>query len=263
MESSIFVVVIIGACLVGITVLAIYFFVIKPIKKQNKELRATSSSVKKMDRSTARELKNRLDSILVQMTEMIKSDIYHKVIIITVIDWFQGNDSIKTLNDQIKNNVNNRWGFVEQKVKKLLIEFEQYSINILEDKILSVSGELDVKEISNSISQSISFALGAIGTTVVAMISGGAGTALIATGPVGLVIGAIVGVFAFFLGKDAIEKGISDFIADKKIPKALKKSAKKKVLAQLRLNETKFEQEIYVSLKNHLEPVYEVLSSVG
>lgn len=215
-----------------------------------------------MEYSTSRNLKNRLDSIVVQLTEMMKADIYQNVIVNTVKDWFEGNDSILTLNSRIKKNVDNRWSFIEQKVKSRLVEFEEYSINVLEENISSSKTELDVKEISNSVSQSISVAVGAIGTSVIAMISGGAGTAIIATGPVGLIIGAIVGVFAFFLGKDEIEKGISEYIADKKIPKLVKKTAKGKVSTQLKLNEAKFEQDIYNSLKKHLEPVYEAFSNV-
>ncbi len=215
-----------------------------------------------MENSSSRNLKNRLDNLTIQLTEMIKADIYQNVIINTVKDWFEGNDSILTLNEQIKSNVDNRWSFVEEKVKSRLVEFEEYSMKIIEDKISSGKSELDVKEISNSVSQSISVAIGTIGSSIIAMISGGAGTALIATGPVGLIIGLIVGVFAFFLGKEAIEKGVSEYIADKKIPKLIKKTSKGKVSTQLKLNEAKFEQEIFNSLKNHLKPVYKAISNV-
>lgn len=215
-----------------------------------------------MDSSTARNLKNRLDSLVVQLTEMIKADIYQNIIVNTVKDWFEGSDSILVLNSQIKKNVDDRWRFVEQKVKSRLVEFEEYSINVLEESISSSKTELDVKEISNSVSQSISVAVGAIGASIIAMISGGAGTALIATGPVGLIIGAIVGAFAFFLGKVEIEKGISEYIADKNIPKLIKKSSKGKVSTQLKLNEAKFEQDIFNSLTKHLEPVYKAISNV-
>lgn len=118
-----------------------------------------------MDSTTSRNLKNRLDSLVVQLTEMIKADIYQNVIVNTVKDWFEGNDSILTLNAQIKKNVDSRWTFVEQKVKSRLVEFEEYSINVLEDSISSSNTELDVTEISNSVSQSISVAVGAIGTS--------------------------------------------------------------------------------------------------
>lgn len=215
-----------------------------------------------MDSTASRNLKNKLDYLVVEMTGMIKADIYENVIVNTVKDWFEGSESILELNDRIKTNVNSRWPFVELKVKNRLSEYETYSKSIIEGSISTGSNELDVKEISNSVSQSISVAVGALGTSIVAMISGGAGTALLATGPVGIIMGIIIGAFAWFLGKDELEKNISAYIADKKIPKLIKKSAKGKVSTQLKLNESKFEQDIFNSLKNQLEPVYRAIANV-
>ncbi|NMB80729.1 MAG: hypothetical protein GYA14_02815 [Ignavibacteria bacterium] len=215
-----------------------------------------------MDSVASRNLKNKLDYLVVEMTGMIKADIYENVIVNTVKDWFEGSESILELNDRIKTNVNSRWPFVELKVKNRLSEYENYSKSVIEGTISTGSNELDVKEISNSVSQSISVAVGALGTSIVAMISGGAGTALLATGPVGIIMGIMIGAFAWFIGKDELEKNISAYIADKKIPKLIKKSAKGKVSTQLKLNESKFEQDIFNSLKNQLEPVYRAIANV-
>jgi gas vesicle protein len=92
------------------------------------------------------------------------------------------------------------------------------------------------------------------------MLSGGAGVALISGGPVGWVIGGIIGAFAFFLGKTKIEQEVSRVIADKKIPSLIKKTAKGKVATQLKLNESKFEQEIHDLLQEQLKPIYEALN---
>jgi len=216
-----------------------------------------------MESTTSRNLKNKLDYLVVEMTGMIKADIYENIIVNTVKDWFEGSESILELNNRIKTNVNSRWPFVEMKVKNRLSEFEEYSKSILDHSISSGSNELNVKEISNSVSQGISVAVGAIGTSFIAMISGGAGTAMLATGPVGIIMGIIIGAFAWFLGKDELERNISEYIADKNIPKLIKKAAKGKVSTQLKLNESKFEQDVFNSLKAHLEPVYRAVSNAG
>jgi hypothetical protein len=204
-------------------------------------------------------LKRKLDSVVLQLTEMIRADVYDNIIVATVRDWFLGNDSIKDLNDKINQNVKDRWPFVEQKVKIRLGEFEEITHKTLAEGGEIKKTELDVKAISEGVSQGISLALGALGSALLGMICGGAGTALIATGPVGWIIGAIVGALSFFLGKAKIEDVISGFIADKKIPALVKKPAQGKVVAQLKLNESRFEQDVFNMLQEQLKPVYEVL----
>jgi hypothetical protein len=204
-------------------------------------------------------LKRKLDSTLIQLTEMIQVDIYQNIIVATVQDWFEGNDSIMDLNKSIKTNVESRWPFLEEKVKARLTEFEDLAKTELISGSHIKSPDLDVRAISEGVSQGISVALGALGSALLGMICGGAGTALIATGPVGWIIGAVVGAVGYFLGKTTVEDIISSFIADKKIPAFIKKPARKKVAAQLRLNEARFEQEVHGMLQQQLNPVYEVL----
>ena len=61
-------------------------------------------------------LKKQLDNTIMQITEMIRADIYQNVIVATVKDWFEGNDSISSLNGQIQRNVKKRWPFIEKKI---------------------------------------------------------------------------------------------------------------------------------------------------
>jgi len=206
-------------------------------------------------------LRRKLDNLVLQLTEMIRADIYDNVIVATVRDWFEGNDSIKNLNDKIDQNVKDRWPFVEQKVKIRLSEFEDITKRTLAQASGMRKTDLDVHAISEGVSTGISLALGALGSALLGMICGGAGTALIATGPVGWIIGAIIGALGYFLGKTKIEDLISSFIADKKIPALVKKPAYGKVVAQLKLNESRFEQDVFNMLQEQLKPVYEVLRS--
>lgn len=214
-----------------------------------------------MEQQTLSALRKRLDAKVLSISEMIKQDIYDNIIVSTVRDWFEGNDSILTLNNNIKINVENRWPFLEKKIKGQLLEFEEETKANLVNAGKLKEQEFDVKAISEAVSQSISVVIGAIGTSFLAMLSGGAGVALILEGPIGWVIGGIIGAIAFFSGKTKIEQGVSKFITDKKIPPLIKKTAKGKVAAQLKLNESKFEQEIHCLLENQLKPIYEVLES--
>lgn len=214
-----------------------------------------------MDQQTISTLRKKLDATVLSMAEMIKRDIYDNVIVSTVRDWFEGNDSILTLNNNIKTNVENRWPFLQKKIGAQLLDFEEQTKATISTSDGLKSQELDMKAVSEGVSQSISIAIGALGSAFVGMICGGAGTALIASGPVGWVIGAIGGAFAYFLGKTAFEEVISDYIVDKRIPALVKKPAKGKIVAQLKLNESKFEQEIYEMLEQYLKPIYEAIDN--
>ena len=195
-----------------------------------------------MSKQTLAVLRSRLDAKVSAIAEMIKHDIYDNIIITTVRDWFEGNGSIITLNNNINKNVSDRWPFLQKKIKEQLLEFEEETKTALQNADSLKSQQLDVQAISEAVSQSISLAVGAIGTSFLAMLSGGAGVAIISGGPVGWIIGGIIGVFAFFLGKIKIEQEVSKVIADKKIPSLIKKTAKGKVATQLKLNESKLDE---------------------
>jgi len=204
-------------------------------------------------------LRKRLDDVVLRLTEMIKADVYENIIVATVRDWFEGNESVIQLNDAIRTNVQKRWPFVERKIAAELYEFQQkVKVPASACSGPDVGRLLNEQGVSEAVGQTISAAIGAIGTALVAMVSGGAGTALIAAGPVGWVIGAIIGALAFFLGKSKIEKEISSRIADKRIPAFLKKAAKSKVAAQLKLGEAHFEEQVYGLLREKLGPLYDM-----
>ena len=101
-----------------------------------------------------------------------------------------------------------------------------------------------------------------MGKIVLAIISGGSGAAIIASGPVGWIIGGIIGAVAFFLGKDKLEAKTKEFIISKKIPSFLKGTLKKKIASQLKNDEARFEEEVYRMLKEEMKPIYTVLENV-
>jgi len=114
-------------------------------------------------------------------------------------------------------------------------------------------------EITKSLSEVISNAVGVLGSSFIGVISGGSGMALIASGPFGWIIGAVIGAIIFFYKSDEIKKNIENYIVDKKIPSFVKKMAKNKITNELKLNEGKFEKDVYEMLRKHLQPVLETI----
>lgn len=74
---------------------------------------------------------------------------------------------------------------------------------------------------ADEIGKVITKVVGLITGVILAMICGGAGTALIVAGPVGIVIGVAIAVAAFFLGKDYVEEKVMELPLPKLARKAV------------------------------------------
>ena len=208
-------------------------------------------------------IKKQLDSAVLSIAKTITVDIYDNIIDTTVCDWFEGNESISMLSENIKNNVSTRWPYLEKKIKNQLSDFEEQTKTSLLKGDKLKEQKIDSQAISMAVSQGITIVLASLATVLSAIVCGGAGMALIAGGPVGWLMGGIIGVFAFVLGKNKAEEAISKLIVNRKIPAIIKRAAKKKIAAQLKLNQSKFEQEIYDLLQKQLKPIYEAIDQAG
>ena len=212
-----------------------------------------------MDKKSLQFLRNRLDSAVLSMSKTVKDELYSSIILPTAVEWFDNNDTVIMLNDKIKKNVNDRLPFIEKKLKSQLLDFEEQTNATLSKSAGLDNRDIDVKKITDDLSESIAMAIGTIGTVIVGMIAGGSGTALIAGGPIGWIIGAIVAGSVFFLGKEVLEEEIGEYISHKSIPPFVKKLAKNKVVSQLKMNEAKFEEDVYNMLQEQVKPIYEAI----
>lgn len=210
-----------------------------------------------MDDLTARQLKKKLDAAAVELAGMIKHEIYDKVVVATVHEWFESSESLQALNDIIKARVTEAWPYVEKKVSARLLEFEEQTRTSVAPGAEPGAASLGDTNIIEDIGERISLAIGAIGTAVLAMLSGGGGVALIASGPLGWLLGAIIGAVAYFKGKDRLE----EWMTDKRIPALAKKIARGKVDAKLRAHESPFERDVFEVLQEKLAPVYKTLEA--
>jgi len=215
-----------------------------------------------MDKQTADSIKRRLDQTILSMTNTIKEDIFKGVILPTVQEWFENNDSVQTLSEKIENNIKRRMDFLTTRLKSQLLEFSAVTESTLKESASFTNSGIDTTKISTAVTTQITNMMGMMGTIALAVISGGGGTALIASGPAGWIIGGIIGAVAFFLGKDALEEKAKEFIMSKKIPSILKGTLKKKIASQLKNDETLFEEQVFRMLQEEMKPIYKVLEDV-
>ena len=209
--------------------------------------------------------KRRLDLTLDQLSVQLKEDLYDNVVVQVVMDWFTNSDSISQLNENIKRRLGEAWPISQRKIERGFSEFQEtLKADIIEQKNGGPSGGLNIEEVESAISPAIANVIGSIVAVVSGTIMGGGGMALIETGPVGWIIGAILGALIFFGGKKRIQEGIIEpAIRDRQIPKFFKKAAKTKIATQMSLNAPKFQEDLYQTLKKQSAPLYEALDKLN
>jgi len=208
--------------------------------------------------------KKRLNSTINQLSNQLKVDLYDNVVVPVVKDWFAGSDSIGGLNETIKQKLNDAWPIAQRKIESAFLEFEDsLKTDIHKAHELSPSAELKLDEAEATISAAVANIIGPIVAAVSGTILGGSGVALLAQGPIGWIIGAILGGLVFFFGKKTIQDVIIEpALHHRRIPVFIKKRAKSKVGRELELNAPKFEQGLYEQLKEQSTPLYKALDNL-
>ncbi|MBE2280740.1 MAG: hypothetical protein IAE91_10140 [Ignavibacteriaceae bacterium] len=207
----------------------------------------------------ANQLRAKLDETVLKAVSEVRKEIYDNTIIPVVLNWFENDSSLNDLNAKIISEVNGRWNFINSKLNVIFSEFLAYSGETFKVSNKTGTADFDTKKILTSISENITLALGAAGTSIIAMIAGGSGTALIATGPIGLIIGAAIGIYAFIKGKEKLNDEVKKFIVDKNLPPLVKKLGKNKVMTELYASTNAFDNEVYKILTETLRPVYSII----
>ena len=86
---------------------------------------------------------------------------------------------------------------------------------------------------------------------------------LIASGPVGWVVGCVLAAVGFCLGKEKVENFFEWALHDKKLPPMLKKTAKSRMATELKLYGPQFEEQVYAALRDQCGPLYEALDKLS
>ncbi|MBR2923645.1 MAG: rod shape-determining protein [Clostridia bacterium] len=100
--------------------------------------------------------------------------------------------------------------------------------------------------------------VGIITSVVLAVISGGAGLALLATGPVGIIMGLVVGACLFFLGRERVEEVVMNL----SIPKLARKMLKESIITGEK-NAAEVEASLRTSLMNNQQLVSDLTTQVS
>ncbi len=196
------------------------------------------------------------DDMVDAIAKSIKKEIWDNAILLSIDNWMNSMSSIEMLETRIQKAVESKKNKIETiirpTVRRYIVDLESiigdHSNNIIEQALVGFNGEVADFESDNSFTDDITFIVQSITIVVASVVSGGAGTAIIATGPVGLIIGAIIGIFAARSGKETI----SSYIKMTPLPPMIKKFSKSKVYSSLSSKENEFESEITESIRERL-----------
>ena len=157
-----------------------------------------------MDQNT--QWRRRLDETLARLSAQLRTDLYDNVVVPVVHDWFSSWDSLADLNARIRIKLSEQSPLVERKVKSALGEFESsLKADLQTAAIDSPKGNIDLAGAEEQISARIADIIGVIITVVGATLAGGGGTALLASGPVGWIIGLIGAAIVYVLGRGVVK----------------------------------------------------------
>jgi hypothetical protein len=219
-----------------------------------------------MDQETATGLRHKLDQTLEACTQYVVDDIYTKTVRSLVHEWLTTNESLLTLNENIKDGVQERWPYVQERIKMKLADFEQFAKQMFEAQALR-SPQINTEKMAERLNRVLWTTFGALTSAVVGMICGGSGVALIHTGPVGWIIGFILAALSLFLslryGAKKFKEKLSKKVEEVKIPSVVKRTVLSgKIQSEIERNTPKFQQEVFFTLKEALKPVYETIDGL-
>jgi len=203
-----------------------------------------------------------LDDVLKQTAVEVKDSLFKNVILPNVREWLGTNSSLKALENEISEKIENNFEAIDNIIRNNLLEFEKRIIIDLQNIDITDGQLSDPREVLKPITKSISQVIGVLGVTIFSILCGGSGVALFATGPVGIVMGVIVGTLAFFLGRAKIEEIIKSKIYDKRIPPFVKRRLKEKISKSLTQKEREIVDDIYSSLSEAARPIYASIESL-
>jgi hypothetical protein len=163
------------------------------------------------------------DSYIAGVADDVTSELFDKTIRPILAEFRVSGGSAKVLREtvsaKVKDNEQRLAAIVEDRMQtlrmglpvqlnELLSEwFSSYGLSVGDKPVgetdrMRVGEEMirpDAPDLYDGIMETVGWFVVALATSVVAMVSGGAGTALVATGPVGLAVGAVLGAVVAFL----------------------------------------------------------------
>ena len=214
-----------------------------------------------LDAAQVRKLKQHLSSTNLRLSEELTHDLYENAIVPAAIAWFNDNSSVLSLQEDIQKAVHTRWPILQVKLEEAMADFEDQARVQISSSPREGAPEVDSQSIIGTLNERVAQVVAALGTTFVAMICGGSGMALIATGPLGIVLGVIVGLVAYVGGREKIEDWVGKNLLDKHVPMVLKSLVKGKVTSELKRTEVPFQQKLFEMLQEQTKPIMEAFDA--
>jgi hypothetical protein len=204
--------------------------------------------------------RKQLDQTVEALTFFVLEDLYHERIPLTVENWFQTSQPISALNAQISKIVEDRWPYLEEKIRTKLLEFEQDTASILAESTSLSSPRLSSQQITEAFSTTISAVGGLMGTTILKRSFGAAAVIVVVlSGPLGWIAAFMIG--ALLLVFEAhFKRGIGRLVQNLRIPPFLKELAYREVMSRFKARESEFKIAIFWTIRDFMKPIYEALS---
>lgn len=212
-----------------------------------------------LDKSQVRRIKQRLNATNMRLSEELTRDLFENAILPATLSWFGTNSSVKALETDIRRSIEGRWPIIQVKIETALTDFEEQTRVQLKSFESNSAVALDVNAIIASLNERVGQVVAVIGTSFVAIVCGGSGVALLATGPLGIIIGAIVGAAVYLGNKDSVEEWVSQNLLNKSVPVFAKSLIKSKVSAELKRTEGPFQQRLFELLQEQTRLIAEAL----
>jgi hypothetical protein len=203
------------------------------------------------------DLKIMLDNLIYNALELFDSEIYTKIVIPELKNWFENSRPLKALESEIRYRVNEIKPYLEKELTQM---YDKFSKNIgvkIDGSYYHITNSFNFNNISETLSDNISDIIGLIVTAIIAVVSGGSGVALIASGPLGIILGGALGLYFFSKNKEGIRRKVEDYVMNNSLPITAKNFVRDKVIDKLSKGEEKFIKDLEKRLKEDLKPIYE------
>lgn len=207
--------------------------------------------------SSKEELKIMLDNLIFNAVSLFDEEIYINIVLPELKNWFENSEPLKTLERNIHLRVEEIKPFLISELKSMYNKFSKNIGTKIDGSFYKVTSSFDFNGVSAALSDSISNLIGVVVTTIIAVVSGGSGVALIATGPLGIVLGGALGLYLFKKNKEELKRKVEDYIRNNSLPIMAKNFVSEKVINKVVEGEEKFVLDLKNKLEEDLKPIYE------
>ncbi len=194
--------------------------------------------------------KEKKDEIERECANVVSRRIWHEQVESVVNAWFQQHSSMRQLEHTMKRRVEEAMPSVEVEIRRV---FSQAGVNVRGGGRGSLAVDEVCEGLADGVADQLTIIIGAIITTIVAAICGGGGTAVIASGPLGLILGGGAALWLLLKGKDDLQRFVRKKIRDKDISPGVKQLFQTKTERALDEQRHRFIKGIRRTVRSRLE----------